>query len=123
MASLEQAGLRGDELQGWALAFTELVNNAVEHACRQHGDVVQVRWWHEVDRIGASVIDPGECSITENDFEMATFDGFEDTGRGAGLFLIRAWVDEVRVQPGGAGGTEILIRRRRDDAPASGAER
>jgi anti-sigma regulatory factor (Ser/Thr protein kinase) len=123
VAHLGSIGIEGDELHGWALTFTELVNNAIEHGCSQPGDVIRIRWWQEQGDVVVSVTDPSVGSISAADFDCATCDGFEDTGRGAGLFLIRAWVDEVTVSPGATGGTEVRIRRHRDGAGGAAEER
>ncbi|MCE9638036.1 MAG: ATP-binding protein [Planctomycetes bacterium] len=127
MSELGVAGISGDELGGWALAFTELVNNSVEHGCKNPGDVVSVRWTCDESSIVVVVADPGEAGVSGADFDEATCDGFAETGRGAGLFLIRAWVDDVQVRsdetPGGAARTEIRIERRREsksDGPQGG---
>lgn len=122
-AHLGSVGVGGDELEGWKLAFTELVNNAIEHGCKNPGDTIRVRWWADAADVVVSVTDPSVGSISTADFEEATCDGFEDTGRGAGLFLIRAWADEVTVSAGEAGGTEVRIRRHREGASTEGAER
>lgn len=112
-AALARAGVDGDEAQEWALTFTELVNNSVEHGCVRPGDVVSVRWWVSATAVRVRVNDPGACSLTNADFENATCDGFADSGRGAGLFLIRALVDDVAVRSGPDGGTEIEVQRLR----------
>jgi anti-sigma regulatory factor (Ser/Thr protein kinase) len=120
--SLERWGVVGDELQGWKLIFTELVNNAVEHGCTNAGDTIRIRWWEQDSTVVVAVTDPSVGSISSADFDEATCDGFEDTGRGAGLFLIRAWVDEVKVSPGVGGGTEVRIQRRREPPQGRGSE-
>lgn len=123
VSSLEGAGIGGDELHGWALAFTELVNNALEHGCRRAGDTVAVRWWGDRGQVGVAVTETCPDGLTAGDFESADCDAFADTGRGAGLFLIRAFVDEIQVLPAAHGGTEIRIVRRRETAAHGGTER
>lgn len=124
VAGLRAAGVAGDELEGWALVLTELVNNAIEHGCLREGDRVRVGWSEVHDRIVVRVSNPGEGCITEEDFDVADCDDFADTGRGAGLFIIRAWADEVRVHAHGAT-TEVEVSRRRAGTPRepSGTER
>jgi anti-sigma regulatory factor (Ser/Thr protein kinase) len=112
-------GLGGDELDGWNLIFTELVNNAIEHGCRSPGDAVGVAWGVSEACVTLAVVEPGECKITERDFDSADADGFAENGRGAGLFLIRAFVDVIRVSPAD-GGTEIRITRMRAEPGAGG---
>jgi anti-sigma regulatory factor (Ser/Thr protein kinase) len=113
VGALERSGIDGDELQGWTLVFTELVNNAIEHGCLRAGDVVSVQWETVDSEVSVSVRDPGPCELSVQDFDEATCDGFAETGRGAGLFLIRAFVDRVQVGPGPGGGTEIRVAKRR----------
>jgi anti-sigma regulatory factor (Ser/Thr protein kinase) len=120
--ALQAAGVDGDELQGWALVFTELVNNALEHGCRMPGDIVSVRWWGDPAQVGVQVTETCTNGLTSSDFEGADCDGFAETGRGAGLFLIRAWVDAVDVGPGPHGGTQIRIVRRRAGAEQQGTQ-
>jgi anti-sigma regulatory factor (Ser/Thr protein kinase) len=112
-------GLDGEVVQGWGLIFTELVNNAVEHGRRGAVDAVRIGWEIRDDDVALVVVEPGDCPLTEKDFDQADAADFAEEGRGAGLFLIRAFVDEIRVQPLVEGGTEIRIVRRID--PQQGA--
>lgn len=124
MSELDVIGITGDELQGWALAFTEAVNNSVEHGCKNPGDSVAVRWHFDDVTVVVVVRDPGDSGMTADDFDQATCDGFSESGRGAGLFLIRAWADDVQVRTvteDGATRTETRIERRRDPR-AAGAQ-
>ena len=123
VSELTLAGIEGEELEGWALIFTELVNNAIEHGVSNVGDAVAVKWWQDQERVAVSVVDPSESGLTKQDFDDANCDAFADTGRGAGLFLIRAWVHEIDVRRPSAGGTEILIERRREAHEQRGSER
>jgi anti-sigma regulatory factor (Ser/Thr protein kinase) len=119
---LQRAGLDADEVQGWELIFTELVNNAIEHGCLNSGDVVGVRWRIAADAVSVVVTDPGPSNLTAADFDEASCDAFADTGRGAGLFLIRAWADEISVRHGMQGGTEIEVVKRRAAPQTRGTE-
>lgn len=120
--SLQRASLDGDEVQGWELIFTELVNNAIEHGCLNDGDAVGVRWRIAADAVSVVVSDPGPSNLSVADFDDASCDGFAETGRGAGLFLIRAWADDIQVRRGDAGGTEIEILKRRGPPQTRGTE-
>ena len=123
VAELEGAGVDGDELQGWALIFTELVNNAIAHGISNPGDEVTVRWWQAERRVAVSVVDPSDSGLTKQHFDDADCDAFSETGRGAGLFLIRAWVHDLDVLRPPSGGTEIRIERRREGPDQQGTER
>jgi anti-sigma regulatory factor (Ser/Thr protein kinase) len=118
-ADLQGRGVEGDELDGWALCFTEAVNNGVEHGCRCPGDRVCVGWSVDHGQVVVSVANPGDEALCDADFETATIDDFVDSGRGAGLFLIRAWADEVKVRHDGSL-TEVRITRRRASAASPG---
>jgi anti-sigma regulatory factor (Ser/Thr protein kinase) len=112
------AGVVDDELQPAMLAFTELVNNSIEHGCKLPSD--HVEGWY---RITASVIeievtDPGE-ELTAADFTNSDPSEFAVNGRGAGLFLIQAMSDEVHVARAPGGGTTIRIVKRRAQGVAT----
>lgn len=120
-ADLDAAGVAGDERDMWVLVFTELVNNSVEHGCMRPGDRVAVRWAAESAAVSAEVADPSPSGLTTQDFDEATCDGFVETGRGAGLFLIRAWVDEVYVNSNEHGTVIRIVKHRA--GPGQGTER
>lgn len=112
---LRSVGAEKDEIEGWALTLTELVNNALEHGCRREGDRVRVGWSEGHGRIVVTVSNPGEGCLSEEDFDVADCDDFAETGRGAGLFIVRAWADEIRVHSKD-GATEVVVSRRRESA-------
>jgi len=123
-ADLRASGVESEELEGWALCFTELVNNALEHGCSAAGDRVRVGWGETHGRILVTVTNPGVGCISKEDFDVSDCDDFAETGRGAGLFIIRAWADEIRVHARD-GVTEVEVSRRRESPPlaTSGGER
>lgn len=100
-------GIGGDELSAWQLIFDELVNNSIEHGCVQPTDEVAVESRVTVERIELLVVDPGEGTLCEESFPHEPNGVFQETGRGAGLILIRAFTDEIHVQPAENGGTLI----------------
>ena len=59
-----------------------------------------------------TVTDPGE-QLTADDFKDSDASEFSETGRGAGLFLIRALSDEIDVTPAPTGGTTVRIVKHR----------
>ena len=71
------------------------------------------------EAVALAVVEPGECKITERDFDSADADAFAENGRGAGLFLIRAFVDVIRIRPA-EDGTEIRITRMRAEPGLGG---
>jgi serine/threonine-protein kinase RsbW len=112
------AGVDDEDKQSSVLAFTELVNNSIEHGCSRATDVVE--GWYRITEIAieCEVTDPGEV-LTLDDFNNADASAFVENGRGAGLLLIRAMSDEVDVRPSPGGGTTVRILKRRRLGAAS----
>ena len=109
-------GIAGDQLDAWKLVFTELVCNAIEHGCAQPGDSVRVCWVVHPEHVELEVTDPGDChGSLEELFDRQQTD-FSETGRGAGLILVRHFMDEIEVKPVDGGGTRIRARRYRNRA-------
>ncbi len=106
------AGVADEDMQAAMLAFTELVNNAIEHGCKRPGDVVRGFFSISPQEIEMTVTDPGE-QLTADDFQNSDCSEFSDTGRGAGLFLIRALSDEIDVKAAPSGGTTVRIVKHR----------
>jgi anti-sigma regulatory factor (Ser/Thr protein kinase) len=111
-------GVDEEDLQGTALVLTELVNNAIEHGCRGPADAVEGWYLITPTEIRIEVTDPGEV-LTTDDFSSSDADGFAETGRGAGLFLVQALSDEVQVERASVGGTTVRVRKSRRKAVAS----
>ena len=113
--SCDLCGVLEEEKQAMMLAFTELVNNAIEHGCTKPGDCVD-GWYRITDLdIEIEVTDRGEV-LSEDDFKNSDPTDFAETGRGAGLFLIQAVTDEIRVSPVEGGGTTVRIVKHRRQA-------
>jgi anti-sigma regulatory factor (Ser/Thr protein kinase) len=108
-ATCENHGVDEEATQELLLAVSEIVNNSIEHVAGR-GD----SGYHEVDlrfgigegRAVGCVLDEGEGGIGQDDFEVASTPTLEND-RGRGLFLIRAYVDELKVTPIPGVGTEI----------------
>jgi len=112
-----RAGIDGDELDAWKLVFTELVCNAIEHGCAQSGDSVEIAYEISPATVSVDVVDPGECRPELESLFDRTETDFSETGRGAGLILIRHFTDEISVRPAGVGGTRVrVVRFRQRDA-------
>jgi len=107
-------GVEGDAREELLLAVSELVNNAIEHGPGR-GD----GGYHEVGlRFGigggsavGAVLDEGEGVIGQGSFDGAGMPTL-DEDRGRGLFLIKAYVDEIRVTPIPGVGTEVRFVKR-----------
>jgi anti-sigma regulatory factor (Ser/Thr protein kinase) len=108
-------GVLEEDKQAMMLAFTELVNNAIEHGCCAPDDYVE--GWYSITKndIEIEVSDRGEV-LSEEDFKNSDPTDFAETGRGAGLFLIQAVTDEIRVSPGASGGTTVRVIKHRRQA-------
>lgn len=112
------AGVCEDEREAMKLVFTELVNNAIEHGCTRPSDMVEV-WFRIGDaEVEIEVSDPSDA-LTQEDFSASGATGFSDTGRGAGLFLVQALSDEVKVRAGDRGGTTVRVVKRRGGGAAA----
>ena len=108
-ATCEAHGVDEEAAQEILLAVTEIVNNSIEHVKGRGAD-----GYHEVDlRFGigggcavGTILDEGTGGIVQKDFEEAATPTLEND-RGRGLFLIRAYVDELLVREIPGVGTEI----------------
>ncbi len=108
-ATCENYGVDEEAVQELLLAISEIVNNAIEHVEGRGDD-----GYHEVDFyfgvadgcIYGRVIDEGEGSIGQDDFDAAAIPSL-DSDRGRGLMLINAYVDSLEVKPVPGVGTSI----------------
>lgn len=113
-STCEARCMHEEDLEEILLVVTEIVNNSIEHV---HGK--GPGGFHEIDlQFGISggtvvgrVVDEGEGNIGQGDFESAAAPDL-DSDRGRGLFLIRAYVDELKVTALPGTGTEILFSKR-----------
>jgi anti-sigma regulatory factor (Ser/Thr protein kinase) len=113
-STCELHGVEGDEREELLLAVSELVNNAIEHVQGRPDD-----GYHEVEmRFGigggvavGTVLDQGVGNIAQGSFDGAGMPALDDD-RGRGLFLIKAYVDDIRVRAIPGVGTEIRFRKR-----------
>jgi anti-sigma regulatory factor (Ser/Thr protein kinase) len=110
MHACESSGVPEEIREGQSLVITELVNNAIEHGCCLPTHTVECTFRITDDDILIEVTDPSG-DLTEEDFKNCDASGFADTGRGAGLFLIKALTDEVNILRGQNGGTTIRTRK------------
>ena len=109
-----RSGIDGDELDAWKLVFTELVCNAIEHGCVAPGDSVRIAYEITPQLVSVDVVDPGECVPELETLFDRTETDFSETGRGAGLILIRHFTDEISVRPDtDEGGTRVRVVRYR----------
>jgi len=113
-STCELHGVEGDAREELLLAVSELVNNAIEHV-RGKGDggfhEVSLRFGIAAGRAVGAVVDEGEGGIAQGSFDGAGMPALDDD-RGRGLFLIKAYVDDVRVTAIPGVGTEIRFEKR-----------
>ena len=117
-ATLESRGVDAEDAQELLLVASEIVNNSIEHV-RGRGPggyhEVEFRFGLDGDRAVGRIFDEGEGAIGQSDFDGIRAPDL-DNDRGRGLFLIQAYVDELRVTPVKGAGTEIRfvkkVRRR-----------
>jgi anti-sigma regulatory factor (Ser/Thr protein kinase) len=121
-STCEQHGVDEEATQELLLTVSEIVNNSIEHvAGRGPGG------YHEVDvRFGIAggravgvILDEGEGGVGQSDFDGAAVPGIDD-GRGRGLFLIRVYVDDIRVARIPGVGTEVRFEKRLGGAGGGG---
>ncbi len=114
--------LEGVELEEWKVVFTELVCNAMEHGCRSPADQVLVAWQVSHEAVSVCVTDPGPYDPRLVGLFDRKVSDFSETGRGAGLILIRHYTDCVSVEPDAGGGTRVCVSRRRGGGCAQAPE-
>jgi serine/threonine-protein kinase RsbW len=108
-ATCESHGVGEEATQEILLAVSEIVNNAIEHVTGHGPDgahEVDLRFGIGGDRAVGVVVDEGEGGISQHDFNAVAPPSL-DNDRGRGLFLIRAYVDELEVRHLPGVGTEI----------------
>ena len=108
---LSHAGVKGTPADEIVLALSEIVQNAVEHGVTSNGTRIQVR----VTCVGGLVrleVEERFNSTTEAKALARMFADAKvppvDDERGRGLWLVRAMLDRVEVQPLPGGG--LIVR-------------
>jgi serine/threonine-protein kinase RsbW len=110
-ATLHEAGASPDDIVVIELAVSEACSNAVQHAGR--GDEYQV----------SLALSPDGCTVRISDegvgFDAAgegpaVVDRVQDAETGRGLAIIRALVDQVRVDSRPGGGTVVYLAKHLD---------
>lgn len=113
-STCEAHGVDEEAMQEILLAASEILNNSIEHvAGRGPGGYHEVDFQFGIDggSVVGRIVDEGEGGIGQGDFDAASAPSL-DSDRGRGLFLIRAYVDELRVTPVAGVGTEIRFVKR-----------
>ena len=118
-AACRAGGVVADELEAWKLVFTELVCNAIEHGCETPTDCVDISYAINATQLELRVTDPGEFAPELRHLFDRKTTNFTETGRGAGLILVREFTDKIDVVKV-LGGTQICVTkyREREGEPA-----
>ena len=108
-SKLRDAGFPEDLLADVAVSVSEVVNNAVIHG--NHEDAskkVKVELDISADRVSISVQDEGEGFDPESLPDPVSQDNLmREVGRG--LFIVRAYMDEVHIKKVDGGGLRITL--------------
>lgn len=104
-----------EETESIGLVATELLNNSIEHGCKNGSQEIRLRLLVEPKSFRAEVIDPGEGGrqFAEHALQMSQTLPPLEQPRGRGLYLIRSYMDEVDVSYAPDVGTRIYIRKAR----------
>lgn len=111
LSGLARSSRIGDDLLAdLKLAVTEACGNAVRHAYAGDADVVKVRYELEGDEIVVCVEDRGG-GVQPEDVTPDAADPLVEGGMG--MAIMRAIMDDVRVEAGHGGvGTQVVMRKR-----------
>ena len=99
------------ELADLKLAVTEVCGNAVQHAVTAAPGVVRVVYRVEPDAIEVTVEDEGAGPAFPDVDEAAPVEGPIESGMG--LVIVRAVMDEVVLEDGGASAQGTVVRMRK----------
>ena len=116
---LRQAGFPDDLLADVAVSVSEVVNNAVVHGNREDpGKEVTIDLEILADRVSISVQDEGQGFDPDQlPDPVAQENLMREVGRG--LFIVRAYMDEVRFERPSQGGLRItMVKLLPDGSPS-----
>jgi serine/threonine-protein kinase RsbW len=104
-----KAGFPEDDLHKIAMAVRECMVNAVVHGNRYNAHKkVRLSVTHSSDRLTVRIVDQGEGFDFANlPDPLAEENLLRHSGRG--IFLIRAFMDEVDMRPASPEGTEVTL--------------
>lgn len=102
-------GFAGEALDGIVLAFSEAVTNAILHGTRGSHRWVNVHVTMQGDDLVLEVADHGP-GFQPSGLRLPAPDDMRETGRG--LFLMRAFMDDVQWH-GSPSGTTVRMSKRR----------
>ncbi len=105
----EKAGFDEDDLHKIAMSVRESMVNAVVHGNRYNAHKkVHVRVSHVPGRLEIKILDQGEgFELTEVPDPLEEENLLRNSGRG--IFLMKAFMDEVQVRRAEPGGTEVTL--------------
>lgn len=88
-------GIDDTEKEGWKLAFTEAVNNAIEHGSDNNPEkIIKIRWWSAQSSVYVETQDQGEGpDRLKAETPALPEDPLSESGRG--LFIMHNFADEL----------------------------
>ena len=113
---LRSRGFSDDAVADLKLALTEACSNSVRHAYEHDDGQVHLAFTVTDDHVVVEIRDDG-AGFHEDDVdcpECHGMPGLELTGGGMGMSIIRAVVDEFDLRRPDAGGTVLVLTKRRD---------
>ena len=106
------AGFDDDEQYKISMAVRECIINALKHGNRgDESKQVQANFSLQPDRLVVQVGDQGSGFDLEDVPDPLANDNLLRTS-GRGLFLVRCFMDELRVEPGEAGGAVVIMTKK-----------
>ncbi|MDQ2898941.1 MAG: ATP-binding protein [Acidobacteriota bacterium] len=113
MDAAEKAGFDEDDLHKIGMAVRECMVNAVVHGNRYNENKkVHFRVSADAKRLTIWIVDQGEgFEASELPDPLAEENLLRHSGRG--LFLIRAFMDDLRIQKAVPSGTEVILIKNR----------
>ena len=113
--SAEKAGFDEDDLHKIGMAVRECMVNAVVHGNRYNEHKkVHLSVNTDAERLTVRIVDQGEgFDLTDLPDPLAEENLLRHSGRG--IFLIRAFMDDLRIHRAGLSGTEVILVKNRGD--------
>lgn len=111
---LARRGAAGAAVEAIELVVTEVCNNAIEHGCASRTDPLSVCAQIHGEDVSIDVLESNGSLAAPLSKALDTAEEPPEAiaERGRGLFLIRAYVDEVRIDETSEGRLRIHLRKR-----------
>ena len=102
-----------EETESISLVTTEILNNSIEHGANGPQDEIDVTLLVTRSRFRFEVVDPGRGGkdFASTALSRASHMPDLDEPRGRGLFLVRSYMDELRVSFDPESGTKLMVTK------------